>query len=168
MRTRMIRRVAALAAGLAFLVAPEARADDAHVSSVEFIGMEPPSTVDERADVYTAASMKVTYRNGESKTFPLRYHELADTIDVVGGNVVGGLVDSRGIALNDGFGQMASDAPDGNSLMVVPGLHAKDPRRAHGLALVTQFEYRELPPTTSVVSASVWYRRGKVLDFPLR
>ena len=25
-----------------------------------------------------------------------------------------------------------------------------------------------LPPTTSVVPASVWYRRGKVLDFPLR
>ena len=122
--------------------------------------MAPPSTVDERADVYTAAKMKVTYRNGKSETFDLEYHKLADTTDVVGGNVVGGLVDSRGIAINDSFGQMASDAPDGNSLMVVPGLHARDPRHSNGLALVTQFEYRELPPNYPAVTTydSYWSR----------
>ena len=160
MRMRMMRSVAGLAAGLAFLVAPEARADDAKVSSVEFLGMAPPSTVDERADVYTAAKVKLTYRNGRSETLDLKFHKLADTTDVVGGNVVGGLVDSRGIAINDSFGQMASDAPDGNSLMVVPGLHARDPRHNHALALVTQFEYRELPPNYPAVTTyeSYWSR----------
>ena len=160
MRTRMFRSVAGLAAGLTFLVAPAARASDPKVSSVEFVGMAPPSTVDERADVYTAAKVKVTYRNGKSETFDLRYHTLAGTTDVVGGNVVGGLVDSRGIAITDSFGQMASDAPDGNSLIVVPGLRARDPRQANGLALVTQFEYRELPPNYPAVTTydSYWSR----------
>lgn len=160
MTMRRMRSVAGLAAGLALLVAPEGRADDARVSSVEFLGMAPPSTADERADVYTAAQVKVTYRNGKLETFDLKYHTLADTTDVVGGSVVGGLVDSRGIALTDGFGQMASDAPDGNSLMVVPGLHARNPRRSNGLALVTQFEYRELPPDYPAVTTydSYWSR----------
>ncbi|MBS1110079.1 MAG: hypothetical protein H6Q88_2071, partial [Anaeromyxobacteraceae bacterium] len=75
MRMRMMRSVAGLAAGLAFLVAPEARADDAKVSSVEFLGMAPPSTVDERADVYTAAKVKLTYRNGRSETLDLKFHK---------------------------------------------------------------------------------------------
>jgi hypothetical protein len=156
----MIRSVAALTAGLTFLAAPTARAHDARVSAVEFIGMSPPATVDERSDVYTTAKMKVTYRSGKSETFDLKYHKLADTTDVVGGNVVGGLVDSRGIALTDSFGQMASDAPDGNSLMVVPGLPANDPRSSHGLALVTQFEYRELPPNYPTITTydSYWSR----------
>ena len=160
MRTRMIRSVAALTAGLAFLSTPTARAHDARVTSVDFIGMSPPATVDEQSDVYTRAKMKVTYRSGKSETFDLKYHKLADTTDVVGGNMVGGLFDSRGIALTDSFGQMASDAPDGNSLMVVPGLHASNPRRAHALALVTQFEYRELPPDYPAVTTydSYWSR----------
>jgi secreted PhoX family phosphatase len=77
---------------------------------------------------------------------------------VVGGNVVGGLVDSRGIPLTDSFGPLASDAPDGNSLLEIPGLRAADPARSHGLALVTQFEYRELPPNYPAVTTyeSYW------------
>jgi secreted PhoX family phosphatase len=156
----MIRSVAALTAGLAFLAAPTARAHEAKVSSVEFIGMPAPSTVDERSDVYSAAKVIITYRNGKSETFDLKYHKLADTTDVVGGNVVGGIVDSRGIAITDSFGPMASDAPDGNSLIVIPGFRAKDPRRANGLALVTQFEYREVPPNYPAVTTyeSYWSR----------
>ncbi len=160
MATRVIRSVAALTAGLTFLAAPTARAHDAKVSSVEFVGMPAPATVDERADVYTAAKVIVTYRNGKSETLDLKFHKLADTTDVVGGNVVGGFVDSRGIAITDSFGQLASDAPDGNSLMVIPGLRAADPRHANGLALVTQFEYRELPPNYPAVTTydSYWSR----------
>ena len=41
---------------------------------------------------------------------------------------------------------MASDAPDGNSLMDVRGMRADAPRRNCPLALVTHFEYREQPP----------------------
>ena len=130
MRTRMIRSVAALTAGLAFLSTPTARAHDARVTSVDFIGMSPPATVDERADVYTTAKMKVTYRNGKSETFDLEVPQ-ARRHDRRRGRQRGRRpVDSRGIALTDSFGQMASDAPDGNSLMVVPGLHASDPRRS--------------------------------------
>jgi len=156
---------AAAIAAMTLLGAPSARAGDGKegsdwhdgcdecgrhrwrkVASVEFIGMPPPSTVDERADVYTTAQMKVTYRNGESETHPLAYHLLAATGDVVGGNVVGGLFDSQDLPIADGLGQMASDAPDGNSLLEVRGLRAQEPRWNRGLALVTQFEYREVPP----------------------
>ena len=115
------------------------------VSSVEFIGMSAPSTLDERADVYTKAKVKVTYRNGNSRTFDLAYHQLMATTEQVGGHVVGGLWDSTGAPLTDQYGQMASDAPDGNSLMEVPGLRALRPWTSRPLALVTHFEYRETP-----------------------
>jgi secreted PhoX family phosphatase len=144
---RVTRYAAAATAALTMLGAPSARAHDAKVSSVEFIGMPPPSTVEERADIYTKAQVKVTHRNGKSETFDLKYHSLASTTEVVGGNVVGGLFDSGGRPIDPlGSGQLASDAPDGNSLMEIPGMRAAEPRNAHGLALVTQFEYRELPP----------------------
>jgi hypothetical protein len=116
------------------------------VRSVEFTGMPPPSTVEERADVYTTAKMKITYLNGKSRTFDLRYHTLVNTTDVIRGQMVGGLFDARGLPLVDGYGQLASDAADGNSLIDVPGMTARNPWTHDALALVTQFEYRDLPP----------------------
>ena len=116
------------------------------VASVEFIGMDAPVTVDERADVYTKAQMKVTYKNGKTKTYDLKYHQLMATTDVIKGSVVGGLWDHNDTPITDQYGQMASDAPDGNSLMDVPGMRAANPAKNHPLAMVTNFEYRELPP----------------------
>ncbi len=158
------KHLAALGSGLALAatltIPPAVLAHDARVASVEFVGMPPPATVAERAGVYTSAKLKVTYRNGRTETFDLAFHELARTGDVVGGNVVGGLLDSRGVLLTDSFGPLASDAPDGNSLLRIPGLQAADPGRANGLALVTQFEYRELPPDYPAVTTydSYWSR----------
>jgi hypothetical protein len=129
---------------LSFAAAPEAQ--EPVLKSVEFVGMPPPSTLEERADVYTTAKMKVTYLDGRSETYDLRYHALANTTDVIRGHMVGGLFDAGGFPISDAYGQLASDAADGNSLMEVPGMVARDPSRHAALALVTQFEYRDLPP----------------------
>lgn len=116
------------------------------VKSVEFIGMPAPSSVDERADIYSKAQMKVTYRSGKSKTYDLKYHQLMATADLIKGNIVGGLWDHNDTPITDAYGQMASDAPDGNSLMEIPGMRAYNPAKNRALAMVTQFEYREQPP----------------------
>jgi len=123
---------------------------DPAVKSVEFIGMPAPSSLDERADIYTKAQMKVAYKNGKSKTYDLKYHQLMATTEVIKGNVVGGLWDHNDAPIYDDlhaeYGQMASDAPDGNSLMDIPGTRAAHPWKSHALAMVTHFEYREVPP----------------------
>ena len=137
--------LATLGAFGASLLAPAAQAGP-KVKSVEFIGMPAPSSVEERANIYTGAQVKITYRNGRSQTYPLKYHTLMATADTINGEVVGGLRDHNGAPLTDAYGPMAADAPDGNSLMKIPGMRAADPARNRALALVTQFEYRELPP----------------------
>ncbi len=114
--------------------------------AVEFFGMPSPSTVEERADIYTKAQAKITYVNGTSKLVDLKYHTLTNTTDNIGGEIVGGLFDANESPLLDSYGQMASDAPDGNSLMEIPGMRTDDPAASSRLALVTNFEYREVPP----------------------
>ncbi len=126
------------------------------IERVEFIGMDAPASVDEKADVYTAAKMKVSYRNGKTRTYDLKYHQLMGTTDIVGGELVGGLHDVNGAPLTDDDGQMASDAPDGSSLIAVPGLRATKPWRDRALALVNQYEYKELPPNDGVSTGSFW------------
>lgn len=126
-------------------LAPSVQAAPA-VKSVEFIGMSPPSTVQERADIYTKAQLKVTYANGQTESFDLKYHLLMGTTDIVKNQVVGGLFNVKGAPIMDSLGQMASDSPDGTSLMRINGLEANQPRDNRALALVTQFEYREVPP----------------------
>ena len=114
--------------------------------SVEFIGMPAPATVDEKSDIYTAAKLKVTDKDGETRTYLLQYHQLMGTTDTIRRKVVGGLSDVNGDPLTDEYGQMASDAADGTSLMAVPGLGTDFPDGVSALAMVTQFEYREVPP----------------------
>jgi secreted PhoX family phosphatase len=117
------------------------------VKSVEFIGMDAPITAEQKADVYTTAKLKATYRNGKSDTFNLKYHQLMATTDVINGKTVGGLVDHNDDPITDAQGQITSDAPDGNSLMVIPGMRpASSWRNNNALALVTNYEYRGLPP----------------------
>ena len=137
---------AALSVALCSLgLAPSAHAAPG-VKSVEFFGMPAPSTAEQRADIYTQAQMKVTFTNGKSKTFDLKYHQLMATTDVIKNQVVGGLFDVKDAPIMDSLGQMASDAPDGTSLMKIPGMQAAQPRDSRALALVVQFEYREVPP----------------------
>lgn len=132
-------------AGQAF-AGSEGQHEHSVVKSVEFIGMNAPSTPAEKADVYTTAQIKVSYQNGKSRTYALKYHQLMATTDVIRRRVVGGLYDGNNTPLYDALGQITSDAPDGNSLMVVPGMQAANPSKSHALALVTQYEYRGLPP----------------------
>ena len=120
--------------------------ESSRLASVELIGMPAPATAEEKASIYTGAQMKLTYRNGKTRVYDLAYHPLMNTTDEINGNVVGGLWDYYGSPLTDANGQLASDAPDGNSLMQIPGMRAAAPRGSHTLALVTQYEYKELPP----------------------
>ncbi|MEZ5542843.1 MAG: DUF839 domain-containing protein [Pseudomonadota bacterium] len=120
--------------------------NNATVRAVEFIGMPSPSTPDEKTDIYTKAQVMVTYRNGKTRIYDLKYHQLMATTDAINNKVVGGLYDAYDMPIEDSEGQIASDAPDGNSLIALPGMRAADPRSNNALALVTQYEYRGLPP----------------------
>ena len=120
--------------------------DPVGVTAVEFIGMDAPATAAEKADVYTRAKMKLSYSDGTSRTLDLQYHQLMATTDVIGGVLVGGVLDAVDRPLQDADGPLAYDAPDGTSLMSIAGLTAADPARNNALALVNQFEYKELPP----------------------
>ena len=90
--------------------------------------------------------MKVTDKQGKTKTYDLKYHQLMATTEAIKGEVVGGLYDVHDAPLTDSDGQMASDAPDGTSLMDIPGMRAANPRKNRALAMVTQFEYKSLLP----------------------
>jgi secreted PhoX family phosphatase len=144
----MLRKVlaVAVASAIGVLNINAVIADQSPVKSVEFIGMAAPVTPEEKADVYTAAQVKISYRHGESKTIALKYHQLMATTDVINGKTVGGLYDVNDDPISDALGQLTSDAPDGNSLMEIPGIRAAKPSKNKGLALVTHYEYRGLPP----------------------
>lgn len=149
---------AAVAAALATLALPmgSVHAGVSPVKSVEFIGMPIPSTAEEKADLYTKAQVKITRRNGETETHNLKYHQVMATTEKVNGSLVGGLYDTNGNALADSEGPMASDAADGTSLLRIPGLKAANRGRSNPLAMVVNFEYKELPPKDGVSSGSFW------------
>lgn len=138
--------------------AVQAHSSHASVKSVEFIGMSAPATADEKADIYTKAKVKYTYANGKTETFDLKYHQLMATTEMIKNQMVGGLFDANNMPLTDNDGQMASDAPDGTSLLQVPGMRAAYPWKNHALAMVTQFEYKELPPNDGTSTGSFWSR----------
>jgi secreted PhoX family phosphatase len=113
----------------------------ASVQSVEFIGMGAPDTVAERAKTYSEAKVLVTYSNGSTREFPLSYHELHSTKDTFDGLTVGHLYDQYGNVLLDVNGNpQASETPDANSLLEVPGAKSNDPKKRR-LFLVTHHEY---------------------------
>jgi secreted PhoX family phosphatase len=124
------------------------KAEDAHkkvipasVKSVEFIGMDAPETLDERASTYTRAKVKVTYANRRSQVFPLSYHELHNTESAFDGITVGDLYDQYGNVLHDPSGApQRSETPDANSLLEVRGARSDDPKKRR-LFLVTHHEY---------------------------
>lgn len=150
-------RTLALSAVLSTLLfAQGADAGQPKLRSVEFIGMPAPATTQEKADIYTKAQMKITDQRGKTQIIDLKYHQLMATTDMIKGKVVGGLYDSFESPLTDRDGQLASDAPDGTSLMDIPGMRAANPAKSRPLALVTQFEYKELAPNDGMSSGSFW------------
>jgi len=161
MKTKTIST--AVAAALSIILAPNALAETKfefegkpNVKSVEFIGMDAPDSVEEKAGIYTKAKVKYTYKNGKTKIYDLKYHQLMATTDVIKGSVVGGLHDANNAQLSDLDGQMASDAPDGTSLMDIHGMRAANPWKNRALGMVTQYEYKELPPNDGVSTGSFW------------
>ena len=122
--------------------------------SVAFVGMPPPATAAEKAAIYTKAKIAYTYKDGRTQTYNLNYKMLMATDDMVNGGKVGGLYDFYEYPLTDSAGQLASDAPDGTSLMLIPGMSSTNPNFSNALALVTQYEYKELPPVGSSGSFS--------------
>jgi len=148
--------VEAVLAALGVAVLSASACADPTVEAVEFVGMAAPATVDEKTDVYTRARVIYRYTDGKTKTYDLAYHQIMATTEVINGNMVGGLFDQKEAPLIDNNGQMASDAADGTSLLGIPGIRAADTARNHPLALVIQFEFKELPPTDGVSSGSFW------------
>jgi hypothetical protein len=119
--------------------------------------MPAPATPEEKADIYTRAQMKVTYRNGKSRIYDLKYHQLMATGEKINGKQVGGLYDVSDEPILDTVGdRVNSDAPDSNSLIDVPGLHAADPKGSRPLALVTQYEYRGLTGNLPLPGNDYW------------
>ncbi len=127
-----------------------------NLEKVEFIGMSAPVTLQEKADAYTNAKIKYTYQNGTTNTYDLVYHQLMATGEQIQGKVVGGLFDSNNNPLKDNAGQMASDAPDGTSLIKVKGLASTSPTLSNALMLVNNYEYKEVSPNDGISSGSFW------------
>lgn len=134
--------------------------------SADFLGMDPPSSAEEKADVYTRARLRMTCGNGSVEEHALRYHQLFATTDRVGDGIVGVLLDSAGKPLQDRDGPMASDGPDGTSLMQVPGL-AVTGAVGKALAMVTQFEYKSLPPNDGASQGSFWSKLPATMGLTL-
>ena len=61
------------------------------IVAVEFIGMDAPATAEQRASVYSAARVKISYKNGHSVIKPLEYKQLFATTDNINGKLAGGL-----------------------------------------------------------------------------
>ena len=129
--------------------------DSRSLSSVEFVGMPAPATAAEKADAYSTAKIKYNYSDGSSATLDLAYHKIFLTTDMIGGSMVGGLYDSSDRALTDNDGPMAADGPDGTSLIQVPELTVPG-GTGNPLAMVVNFEYRELPPNDGTSKGGFW------------
>jgi len=117
------------------------------VKSVEFIGMNAPSTAEQRATVYTEAKVKISYSDGTSATQPLEYKQLFATGDSINGMTVGGLYNSVGDQLLDSSVsgdtiQYVAETPDANSLMSIAGADATLLGvSGNPLFMVTHYEY---------------------------
>jgi uncharacterized protein len=115
------------------------------IKSVEFVGMSAPSTAEEMAKAYSAASLQVTFTDGAVQTFPLTYKTLFKSTDIINGKPAGLAVDVNGKAIMDNSVAdkpvpFVSDSPDSNSLMSINGA-AKTALGGNPLSLITHYEY---------------------------
>ena len=163
-------RIRAFSLALTSVCATSAQADcpsgSSPLAGVEFTGMPAPATADEKAAVYTRATLRMTCSDGQTTEYRLQYHPIFATTDRVGEAVVGGLFSAAGEALTDRDGQLASDSPDGTSLMEVQGLTVPG-AAGNPLAMVTQFEYPELPPNDGTSSGSFWSKLPSTVGLTL-
>lgn len=96
------------------------------VKTVEFIGMETPDTVEERAKMYSEASALVTYNDGSQKTIPLEYKSLFKPGEIINGKIAGAAYDAYGKMITNAEGKpYISPSPDSNTLLSVNGKSGK-------------------------------------------
>jgi secreted PhoX family phosphatase len=157
--------VAAVLGALSVAGCSDSNTKDQAVTKVDFIGMDAPATTEQKADMYSGARVVYTFESGATAEYQLQYHKIFDTTTTVGGNVVGGLYSAVG-SLGDNDGQMASDAPDGTSLMTVSGLSVPG-ASGNPLAMVTQFEYKSLPPNDGVSTGEFWSKMPAAMGLTL-
>ncbi len=103
-----------------------------------YLGMDPPETEAERAEVLDRASARVLYSQGPPREYPLEYHTLFYPHQDFAGYPVGGVVDAVGAPLYDSSleGQIVpfiADSPDGNTLLKIKDTPADQ------LHLLTQY-----------------------------
>ncbi|UJF35052.1 alkaline phosphatase PhoX [Paenibacillus hexagrammi] len=120
-------------------------AESVQVKSVEFVGMAAPSTPQEMAQVYSGASLHVTYTDGTVKSFPLTYKTLFKSDESINGTIAGVAIDKSGKPIMDTSVAsnpvpFVSDAPDSNSLFQIEGA-APTAKGGNPLALLTHYEY---------------------------
>lgn len=149
MNMKFVKKGAAAALALAIAIpaitpSQAAAKEQLKIESVQFNGMQSPTTIDQMVKTYTTASVKVKYSNGKVKTFPLSYKSLfksEDPVATVKGEKVpaGTPIDVNGNPIVDpsvsGNKYFVSDAPDSNSL-----LNPIDGK----LFMVTHYEYQTI------------------------
>ncbi len=119
----------------------------AEPNAVRFVGMPAPDGLVARSDVYSDAAIEFTGSDGKRQRRQLSFRPLLRTGEIVGGEVVGGLVDVDGRPLLDNpqadvrTEPYFSGMPDGSTLLAIPGL-SRDTAAVQGrpLVLLTQFE----------------------------
>lgn len=117
--------------------------------SAEFTGMSAPTTPAAMATSTMGSSLEVTYADGSKQSFRLGYQPLFLTGDQLpdgkGGTVLaGGYYDASGKPIMDSSATppvpIYSDAPDGYSLLALPGVSAPGVT-GNTVFAVVQFEY---------------------------
>jgi len=135
--------------GTAQLLLFTGSATAATVKSVEFAGMEAPTTPAARATTTVESSLLVTYDDGSKQTFALGYQPFFLTGDEVpdgtgGTTVAGGIYDVNGDPVMDPSAanptQFYSDCPDGFSLLQRPDATVQGVK-GNTVFGVVQFEY---------------------------
>jgi secreted PhoX family phosphatase len=117
--------------------------------AADFIGMTAPETAADQATTSMGSSLEVTYADGSKQTFKLGYQPLFLTGDEVpdgkgGTTLAGGYYDAEGKPILDSAATppvpVYSDAPDGYSLLSLPGASVAGVT-GNTVFAVVQFEY---------------------------
>ncbi|CEG26307.1 PhoX family protein [Bacillus sp. B-jedd] len=92
------------------------------VDRVEFVGMDVPSSAEEKSKMYSGASAVVSYSNGSQKTIPLEFKSLFKPGDKYKSGIAGAAYDANGELITNADGKpYISTSPDSNTLMNVNG-----------------------------------------------
>lgn len=126
----------------------------AETSSVEFVGMDAPKTLEQMAKAYSEAKVIIHTPSGGTIERPLSYRVLFGVKDKVGSNKnpAGQLYSASMKPLLDPFGKpLIAETPDSNSLLNVDG----------SLYLVTHYEYDWiLSDGSSAEKTDIWHERA--------